>query len=53
MKGIARTMANKEITNNNWLIKNNIWIALYRQEYDILIEYIKSRFLEKLKSRTS
>ena len=39
MKGIVGTMTNKEITNYDWLIKNNIWIALYRQGYDIRVEY--------------
>lgn len=32
-------MTNKKVTNHDWLIKNNIWIALYRQGYDIWIEY--------------
>ena len=32
-------MTNKEVTNHDWLIKNNIWIALYRQGYDIRVEY--------------
>jgi hypothetical protein len=32
-------MINKEIKNDAWLIKNNIWIALYRQGYDIRVEY--------------
>jgi len=32
-------MTNNEITNHDWLIKNNIWIALYRQGYDISVEY--------------
>lgn len=32
-------MTKKEITNHYWLIKNNIWIALYRQGHDIWVEY--------------
>lgn len=39
MKGVVGTMANKKTTNHDWLIKNNIWIALYRQGYDIRVEY--------------
>jgi hypothetical protein len=32
-------MTNKEVTNHDWLVKNNIWIALYRLGYDIRVEY--------------
>jgi len=29
----------KKKTNLDWLVKNTIWIALYRQGYDIRVEY--------------
>ena len=38
-KVLFETMTNKKATNHDWLIKNNIWIALYRQGYDIRVEY--------------
>lgn len=32
-------MPNKKKTDLDWLIKNSIWIALYRQGHDIRVEY--------------
>ena len=32
-------MTNKKEKKQDWLIKNNIWIALYRQGHDIRVEY--------------